>query len=102
MFKSFFPNPKWFLTSALMWFFINVILWYNGAKEWGTVLGFSPGYSEATMPIGVSRLLDPQLVWFYIWYWIAVGLFALFWKIKANHPWQSWSIGGSALIIFNV
>ena len=102
MFKSFFPNPKWFFLSAILWFFINIALWYSGGKEWGIFLGFAPGYSEAELSLNVGRFWTAQYLWFYLWYAVAVSAFALFWKLKANHPWQGWSIWGSAFILFNV
>ena len=33
---------------------------------------------------------------------MATTLFAIFWKLKANHPWQRWSVWGSAFILFNI
>ena len=33
---------------------------------------------------------------------MATTLFAIFWKIKANHPWQRWSVWGSGFILFNI
>lgn len=102
MFKSFFPNPPWFFLSIILWFFINVALWYSGGNSWGTLLGFAPDYYQQAPAIDLNRFWSPRFLWFYLWYWAAVLLFALFWKLKANHPWQRWSIWGSALIIFNV
>lgn len=102
MFKSFFPNPRWFFLSVFLWFIINVALWYSGGQGWGTLLGFAPDYYSQKPAIDVSRFWSERFLWFYLWYWIAVSLLALFWKFKANHPWQAWSIWGSALIIFNV
>lgn len=102
MFKSFFPNPRWFFLSVFLWFLINVALWYSGGQGWGTILGFAPDYYSQKPAIDVSRFWSARFLWFYLWYWTAVTLLALFWKIKANHPWQAWSIWGSALIIFNV
>ncbi len=32
MFKSFFPNPKWFFGSLLLWFAVNIALWYSGGS----------------------------------------------------------------------
>ncbi len=43
-----------------------------------------------------------QFLWFYLWFAISTILFASFWKWKANHIWQNWSILGSAFILFNV
>ena len=102
MFKSFFPNPKWFLISLLLWFSINLALWYSGGSAWGSWIGFPEGYAEAELPIGVSRFWSPAFLWFYLWFFVATTLFAIFWKIKANHPWQRWSVWGSAFILFNI
>lgn len=102
MFKSFFPNPKWFFISLLVWFTINLALWYSGGSAWGSWIGFPQGYAEATLPIDVSRFWSPAFLWFYLWFFVATTLFAIFWKLKANHPWQRWSVWGSAFILFNI
>ena len=102
MFKSFFPNPKWFFGSLLLWFIVNVAVWYSGGNTWGIYLGLPADYATAEAPIGVSRFWSPAFLWFYLWFFVATALFALFWKVKANHPWQRWSIWGSAFILFNI
>ena len=102
MFKSFFPNPKWFFISLLVWFAINLALGYSGGSAWGSLIGLPQGYAEATLPIDVSRFWSPAFLWFYLWFFVATTLFAIFWKLKANHPWQRWSVWGSAFILFNI
>ncbi|CAM4115287.1 peptide antibiotic transporter SbmA [Acinetobacter pragensis] len=102
MFKSFFPNPKWFFGSLILWFAINIALWYSGGSGWGTFLGMPQGYASAEMPIGVSRFWAPSFLWFYLWFFISTAIFALFWKFKSNNPWQGWSVWGSAFILFNI
>lgn len=102
MFKSFFPNPKWFFISLLLWLSINLTLWYSGGNAWGSWIAFPQGYAEATLPIDVSRFWSPAFLWFYLWFFVATTLFAIFWKIKANHPWQRWSVWGSGFILFNI
>lgn len=103
MFKSFFPNPKWFFSSLVLWFVFNVLLWnFAGGKEWGTLFGFAQGYADAELPIGVSRFWAPSFLWFYVWFFVATIIFALFWKWRSNNPWQAWSVWGSAFILFNI
>ena len=102
MFKSFFPNPKWFFGSLILWFIINCALWYSGGNTWGQYLGFSQGYSEAELPISVARFWSPQFLWFYLWFFVATAIFAVFWKFKSDNPWQRWSVWGSAFILFNI
>ena len=102
MFKSFFPNPKWFFSSVVVWFILNLALWYSSGKTWGEFLGFPNGYAHAELPIGVSRFWSAQFLWFYLWFFVSTVIFALFWKWKSDNKWQNWSIWGSSFILFNI
>ncbi|WP_168395769.1 peptide antibiotic transporter SbmA [Acinetobacter indicus] len=102
MFKSFFPHPKWFFSSLLLWFILNLVLWYSGGQGWGTLIGLPEGYHEAELPIGVSRFWSPAFLWFYLWYFLATAIFAIFWRIQSDNPWQRWSVWGSSFILFNI
>lgn len=102
MFKSFFPNPKWFFGSLILWFIINCVLWYSGGNTWGQYIGFAQGYYEAELPISITRFWSAQFLWFYLWFFISTAIFAIFWKLKSNNPWQRWSVWGSAFILFNI
>jgi peptide/bleomycin uptake transporter len=86
----------------VLWFFINIALWYSGGSGWGTFLGFAPGYHEAELPIGVSRFWSASFLWFYLWFFVSTVIFALFWRFKSSNPWQGWSVWGSAFILFNI
>ncbi|ETR93626.1 protein sbmA [Acinetobacter lactucae] len=79
-----------------------MVLWYSGGNTWGTFIGFAQGYHEAQLPVGVSRFWSPTFLWFYIWFLVSTALFAGFWKIVSNNPWQRWSVWGSAFILFNI
>lgn len=102
MFKSFFPNPKWFFSSLVLWFIINITLWYTGGNTWGQYVGFAQGYFETPLAISVARFWSPQFLWFYLWFFVSTAIFAIFWKLKSNNPWQGWSVWGSAFILFNI
>lgn len=102
MFKSFFPQPVWFFSSLVLWFLINLGLWHSGGSGWGVYLGLAQGYQDANLPIGINRFWTPKFIWFYLWFFVATTLFALFWRFKAHHPWQRWSVWGSAFILFNI
>ncbi|MBP2836232.1 MULTISPECIES: peptide antibiotic transporter SbmA [Dickeya] len=96
MFKSFFPNPKWFFSSALIWSLVAVIIWYG----WGRPLGDSLLHISEPLPHGAARFLSPAFLWFYGYYLLCVCLFAGAWALLRPHPWQRWSILGTSLIIF--
>ncbi len=98
MFVSFFPQPKLFFWSVLGWAALCIGAWYLGASEIGPLIGLP--HTEGELPIGVSRFWSADFIWFYIYFWAAVGLFYLFWSRFRPHPWARWSILGSALILF--
>ncbi|WAJ28584.1 peptide antibiotic transporter SbmA [Antarcticirhabdus aurantiaca] len=98
MFVSFFPQPKLFFWSVLGWAALCIGAWYLGASEIGPLIGLP--HTDGELPVGVSRFWSADFIWFYIYFWVAVGLFYLFWSRFRPHPWARWSILGSALILF--
>lgn len=102
MFKSFFPSSRFFLLSVIIWVSLNMALWYMGGNAWGTHLGWAVGYDHQELPISITRFWAPRFLWFYAWFFVAVGLFAGFWRIISNNKWQNWSILGSATLIFSI
>jgi peptide/bleomycin uptake transporter len=102
MFKSFFPNPRLFFISVIVWLALNMLLWYTGGHSWGEYLGFPKGYADAELPIGVSRFLSAAFIWFYAWFLVSTALFAGFWRFISDNKWQAWSVWGSAFILFNI
>ncbi|PDS76106.1 peptide antibiotic transporter SbmA [Rhizobium sp. L43] len=101
MFLSFFPKPKAFFISAMIWCLAAVLLWYFGGEQAGAVFGLPPLAQGQEAPVGVSVFWSAPFLWFYIYYVIVVALFTAFWFWYSPHPWQYWSILGTALIIFN-
>ncbi|MBY5364872.1 peptide antibiotic transporter SbmA [Rhizobium leguminosarum] len=100
MFHSFFPQPKAFFTSLVVWTLISIAGWYLFAASLGASLGYAP-VPEEQQPIDLSFFLLPENVWFYSYFLLSAVIFCSAWHLKAlNHPWKIWSIWGSALIIF--
>ncbi|WP_324029237.1 peptide antibiotic transporter SbmA [Pantoea sp. JZ2] len=101
MFKSFFPRPGPFFSSAAIWSLLAIFAWFGFASD--LPAHFWPAFQAAIrqpLPTTVMRFIAPGELWFYGYYWLMVALFALAWRIIDNHPWQRWSVWGSALIIF--
>ncbi|SUW65163.1 microcin B17 transporter [Buttiauxella agrestis] len=96
MFKSFFPRPTAFFLSAFIWAMIAVVFWQVGGGNWLQRLA---GASNED-PISAARFWSLKSLVFYGFYAVSVGLFYLFWSVYSPHRWQSWSILGSALIVF--
>ncbi len=101
MFASFFPSPKLFLISILIWSAIGTAIWFVAGAEMGAALGFAQPLEDAEPVIGLGFFVTADFIWFYIYYALMVGLFAAFWFKFSPHRWQYWSILGSALILFS-
>src|SRR6266702_8569208 len=92
MFVSFFPRPKLFFVSVIIWTALAMTLWYAFASE---LIGSSePGV------IGVALFWSVRSLWFDLYFALVVAIFAAGWMWYAPHPWANWSILGSALILF--
>ena len=102
MFLSFFPQPKLFFTSAAVWSLFLVLLWFFGGAQLGATFGMPPAAEGAAPIIGIAVFWSPPFLWFYIYFAVAVALFHAFWSWYSPHPWQRWSILGTALILFVV
>src|SRR5438445_9859602 len=91
MFVSFFPRPKLFFLSVIVWTALAMTIWYSFAS--GLI-----GSSESG--IGVAIFWSPRSLWFDLYFALVVAIFAAFWLWFWPHPWPNWSILGSALILF--
>src|SRR3954453_4484689 len=92
MFVSFFPRPKLFFISVILWTALAMTLWYSFAAE---LFG-----SSAPGVIGVEMFWTARSLWFDLYFALCVVIFTGFWMWLAPHPWMPWSIVGSALILF--
>jgi len=102
LFVSFFPQPRLFFTSAAVWSLVLVLLWFAGGEQLGAYFGLPPAAAGTPPIIGVSVFLSKPFLWFYVYFGLGVAIFYAFWSWYSPHPWQRWSILGSALILFIV
>ncbi|KQO82131.1 peptide antibiotic transporter SbmA [Rhizobium sp. Leaf262] len=97
MFHSFFPKPKLFFTSAVIWAFVAIFGWYFVFQALGDSLGYVMPEQE---PYDLSYFVVPANLYFYAYLAVCLGLFGAVWTVIArDHPWKYWSIWGSLLII---
>lgn len=99
MFKSFFPNPRWFFLSVVGYSAVCVFIWYGFSEQIGAFFGLDLSNSEPV--IGLGHFVADSFLLFYGYYIVCTGLFAAFWFKVSNHRWQWWSIVGSAFILFS-
>jgi peptide/bleomycin uptake transporter len=91
MFVSFFPRPKLFFLSTIVWTALTMAFWYGFADN---LVG-----SSGTA-VGVAMFWSARSLWFDLYFALSVAIFAGAWMVLAPHPWAPWSILGSALILF--
>lgn len=101
MFVSFFPRPKLFFISFVVWVVVAVAFWYLAGRDIGASFGMPPAGENAEPIVGAHYFWTPEFLWFYIYFALVTALFAGFWYIYSPHPWAHWSILGSALILFS-
>src|SRR5712672_1242084 len=91
MFVSFFPRPKLFFPSSILWTALAIAVWY----------GFAGNLFQAPeKPVGLATFWSAPALWFDLYFALTVAVFAAAWMLFAPHPWASWSVVGSALILF--
>jgi len=100
VFQSFFPKPKLFFSSVVIWSAISIAVWYLFAQDLGAQFGMPPVPVDAQPKIGVSTFWSPAFLWFYLYFLLIVAIFTAFWFVVSPHRWQMWSILGSAVILF--
>jgi peptide/bleomycin uptake transporter len=99
MFKSFFPSPKLFFSSAVVYSAICCFIWYGLNEQIGEFLGLD--MSSAEPVIGLGHFVTDPFILFYCYYLVCTGVFASYWFLTAKHKWQWWSIMGSSFILFS-
>ncbi len=99
MFDSFFPKPKLFFLSAVLWFFVVLAIWHLGAKEWADSLAlFGRGLAEVA-PGERGPFLTAAKSWVYQYIVITSIMFCLLWAYFGRSRWFAWSVGGSTFIL---
>jgi peptide/bleomycin uptake transporter len=99
VFHSFFPRPKLFFISAVIWSIVAILSWYFIFAGIGDRAGF--GLPEgASEPYDLTYFLVPSNAYFYAYFAICLLLFGAAWSFAAkDNPWIGWSVWGSLLII---
>ena len=99
MFESFFPKPKLFLVTLLLWLVVTVGIYYSIGQSLGEFIGFTFSPEDAQTVIGLGYFVTPEFLWFDLYYILSTLLFYIFWANYSPHKWQAWSILGSSVLI---
>jgi peptide/bleomycin uptake transporter len=102
LFKSFFPNPKPFFLSAILWTVICGFIWFGILSNWQGALNFFGNFVHGQPgPDGRPPFLTPERLYIYT-FLIACGIvFSIFWTVYSDQRWRLWSVWGSTLIVLS-
>jgi len=99
MFRSFFPDSRWFWPSVVLWSAVTIFIWYSYNVQLGSIFGLD--LSDQEPVIGLGHFLTDSFKFFYLFYGASIALFAAFWFQYRPNRWLWWSIIGSAFILFS-
>ena len=99
MFESFFPKPKLFLLSLILWVAFVIGIYYTVGQSFGELVGFNFSEEGAPTVIGLGYFITPEFLWFDLYYILSTFIFFGFWAYYSPHKWQVWSILGSSVLI---
>lgn len=112
MFQSFFPRPKLFFLSFVIWALVSVIGWYASVQDLGHILSlgslfgvhFPDALAEGADTAAQGAFQSAQEtaldIWLYQYMAVCYGIFIGGWMFYGGQKWGKWSIIGSGLIIF--
>jgi len=85
MFVSFFSRPLALTVSAALWAAFAVGFWYTFGSQTGELLGFHL-QASGTKTVGAAVFWSAQFLWFYLYFVVAVALFAATWMLLFPQP----------------
>ncbi|MEM1364626.1 MAG: peptide antibiotic transporter SbmA [Pseudomonadota bacterium] len=107
MLRSFFPVPKLFFGSAVVWPLFAILIWYfTPLSDWSLMLDWAR--SVTVEPVEGERppFLTAEKLYTYLYIIFCGVAFAAFWTVFNRNRWHKWSVLGSTFIIvwtyFNV
>ncbi len=112
MFSSFFPKPKWFFLSFVLWTLTCVVAWYTVIDDLGPQLSLghifginypaalADGATEAATSTFNAASESATNAWLYQFMTVCYALYIGVWMRLGGQKWARWSVLGSGLIVF--
>jgi peptide/bleomycin uptake transporter len=99
LFRSFFPNPKLFFWSAIIWTAIAIAIWFSFFEGNASMLEAFSAYAPIAVEGERPPFLTPDKILIYIYMFFAGFGFAIAWMFLDKNNWSRWSVLGSTIII---
>ncbi|AVX04114.1 bacteroid development protein BacA [Maritalea myrionectae] len=98
MFRSFFPTPKLFFGSAVIWTALCFLIWFTIGSALQSAISLDPIITPNPGD-DPTPFLTNQKVWLYQYVIMTSYLFCIPWYFIQRHRWYWWSVVGSVTII---
>jgi len=106
LFKSFFPDPKIFFSSAILWAIIAFLIWNYFGSNLSALISLGPLIAIAPTEAKPNPFFSAEKVFLYQYVILAGYLFCIPWYFYKRTKWFWWSVVGSVTILeiiyFNV
>ncbi|MEO9460665.1 MAG: peptide antibiotic transporter SbmA [Lentilitoribacter sp.] len=99
MFRSFFPDPKLFFWSALIWTALGIGIWFGIFEGNEGMLEAMSAYTPVAVEGERPPFLTPDKLLIYIYMAVAGFSFAVIWMFLDKNKWSRWSVLGSTIIM---
>jgi peptide/bleomycin uptake transporter len=112
VFASFFPRPKLFFLSAVVWTGLCMLFWYIAARDlghsfslgglvgYGFPLPLTEGAGDAERAAFEAARGTAVDVWLYQYMILSGAVFCILWHRLSPHRWFRWSVVASTAIMF--
>jgi peptide/bleomycin uptake transporter len=99
VFRSFFPEPKIFFPSSVVWIGIAMIIWFTIGDALASVISLGPLLGILPTETNPEPFLSPDKIWLYQYVLMTGYSFCLFWYFYRRHYWYWWSVFGTVTIL---
>ncbi|WP_108458920.1 peptide antibiotic transporter SbmA [Devosia naphthalenivorans] len=99
MFRSFFPDPKIFFPSAVLWIVAAMVIWFLAGDALAGFIGLGRWLGTAPTEAVPDPFLSPDKIWLYQYVLMIGYSFCLFWYFYKRHYWFWWSVVGTVTIL---
>ncbi|KFC69176.1 BacA, bacteroid development protein [Devosia sp. LC5] len=99
MFRSFFPEPKIFFPSAILWIGVAMAIWFLAGDALANAISLGPWLGTAPTEAVPDPFLSPEKIWLYQYVLMTGYSFCLFWYVYRRHYWYWWSVFGTVTIL---
>ena len=128
MFRSFFPSPVLFFSSAVLWLLAAVLIWFTlgtplraeisidrfvspaictpvsdvSAANHATAAIANPAPTTTNCVAEDTSFLNGAKIWLYEYVVLVALVFCAFWYFYRRNEWYWWSVAGSAAILLAI